>query len=94
MSTPRAMTHSSLDLFDRAPILEPIECSNTQTIYPTKSLNESSLELHFESDRNMMIDLLETFLFLKVKVSKGSVALQAAGDAMFVNNTMHSLLKL
>ena len=91
MSTPRAMTHSSLDLFDRVPILEPIECSNTQKIYPTNSLNESSLEFQFESDRNMMIDLQETFLFLKVKLSKGNVALEAADDAMFVNNTMHSL---
>ena len=67
-----------------------IECSNTQKIYPTNSLNESSLEFQFESDRNMMIDLQETFLFLKVKL-KGNVALEAADDAMFVNNTMHSL---
>ena len=91
MSTPRAMTHSSLDLFDRVPILEPIECSNTQKIHPTNSLNEFSLEFQFESDRNMMIDLQETFLFLKVKLSKGNVALEAADNAMFVNNTMHSL---
>ena len=41
MSTPRAMTNSSLDLFDRVPILEPIDSSNTQKSYPTNSLNES-----------------------------------------------------
>ena len=39
----------------------------------------------------MMIDLQETFLFLKVKLSKGNVALEAADDAMLVSNTMHSL---
>ena len=39
----------------------------------------------------MTIDFQETFLILKVKLSKGNVALEAADDAMFVNNTMHSL---
>ena len=61
MSTLRAMSHSSLDLFDRVPILEPIECSNTLKIYPMNSLIESFLEFQFESDRNVMIDLQETF---------------------------------
>ena len=32
----------------------------------------------------MMIDLQETFLFLKVKHSKGNVALEAAEDAMSI----------
>ena len=91
MSTPGAMTHSSLDLFDRVPIFEPIEWSNTQNNYATNSLNESSLEFKFESDNNIMIDLQETFLFLQVKLSKGNVSLKAADDAMFVNNAMHSL---
>ena len=88
MSTSRAITHSSLDLFDRVPILEPIESSKTQKIYPTKSLKESSLEFQLESDKYMMIDLQETSLFLKVELSEGNVALQA-DDAMFVQNTMH-----
>ena len=94
MSTPRAMRHSSLDLFDRVPIFEPIECSNTQKIYPTNSFNESSSEIQFESDRNMMIDLQETSIFLKIKLSKGNAELEAADDAMFANITIHSLLKL
>ena len=83
------MTHSSLDLFDRVLFLEPIESSNTQKSYPTNFLNEPSLEF-----QNMMIALQETFQFLEVKLSKGNVALEAADDAMFVNNTMHSFLKL
>ena len=45
--------------------------------YPTNSLDEPFLELQFESDKNMMIDLQETFVFLKVTLSKGNVALQA-----------------
>ena len=87
MSTPRAMTHSSLDLFDGVPILEPIECSNAQKIYHTSSLNESSLEFHFESDRNKMINLHETFVFFKVTLNKGNVALEAADDAIFLSIT-------
>ena len=88
------MTHSSLDVFDGVPILEPIECSNAQKIYSTNSFIESSLEIQFESDRNLMIDLQETFRVLKFKLSKRNVELEAAYDAMFANNTIHSLLKL
>ena len=58
--------------------------------YPTISLKESFSEFQFELDRNKMIDLQETLLFLKVKLSNGNVALEAADDAMFVINTMHS----
>ena len=39
----------------------------------------------------MLIDLQETFLFLKVKLSEGNVTLETADDAMFVNITMHFL---
>ena len=70
MSTPPAMTHFSVDLFDRVPILEPIECFNKQKIYLTNSLKESSSEFQFRSDQNMMITLQETFLLLKFKLSK------------------------
>ena len=88
------MAHCSFVLFGIVPILEPIECSNTQEIYPTNLLNESSLEFQFDCDRNIMIDLQETLLFLNVNFGKGNVALEAADAAMFVSNTMHSLLKL
>ena len=91
MSIPKTMTHSSLDLFERVPILEPIEWSNLQKIYPTNSLNEYSLEFNFATDRNVMIDLQETFLYLKVKIGKGTADLDGTDDVMFVNNTMHSL---
>ena len=40
----------------------------------------------------MMRDLQETSAILKVEISKGNVALEAADDAMFVNITNHSLL--
>ena len=40
MSTPRAMTRCSLDLFDRVQVLEPIECSIAR-----KSLSYEFLDL-------------------------------------------------
>ena len=84
------MTHFSLDLFDRIPFLKATECSNTQKIYPTNSLNDSFLEIYFESDRNLMIDLQETFQFHKVKLDKGNGACETADDALFVNHTINS----
>ena len=54
MSTVRAMTRSCMDLFDGGPILEPIECSSTQKIYPRNPLNEAFLEFQFELERNLM----------------------------------------
>ena len=45
-------------------------------------LDESSLDFQFESDRNMMIDLQETFLFSKVKLNEGNVTLEAADDVI------------
>ena len=94
ISTPPAMTHSSLDLFDRVPFLEPIECSNTQKTYPTNSLNDSFLEFQFESDRNMIIDLQEFFLFLKVKLSKRNVALEGVDDAIFFSKTFPTFFSI
>ena len=60
MSVPTPVNHSSLDVFDGVPILEPILWSNTQQTLPTNSLNEASIDFHLETDRNVMLDLQET----------------------------------
>ena len=89
MSTAREMTPFYLNQFESVPIVVPIECFNAQKTYRKISLNEASLELQFESDRNKMIDLQENFLLLNNKLSKRNVALEAADDARSVNNTTH-----
>lgn len=83
--------HSSVNLFEKIPILEPILWSNTQQHYPINTLNETSLEFQLETDRNVLIDLQQIFLHLRVKVRKGDGALEAADDTYMVNNSMHSL---
>ena len=91
MSVPTPVNHSSLDVFDGVPILEPILWSNTQQTFPTNSLNEASIDFHLETDRNVMLDLQETYLLLKVEVKKDGVALENADEVMFSNNALHSL---
>ena len=63
MSTPRAMTHSSSDLFDRVPILEANDCSSTQKIHLSIFLIAACSEFQFEFDRNIIIDLPELSFF-------------------------------
>ena len=91
MSVPTPVNHSSLDVFDGVPILEPILWSNTQQTFPTNSLKEAIIDFHLETDRNVMLDLQETYLLLKVEVKKDGVALENADEVMFSNNALHSL---
>ena len=39
------LTNSCLEIFDKIPVLEPIESSHVQEVYPSTSLDESSIEL-------------------------------------------------
>ena len=45
--------------------------SNEQEIYPTTSLDENSTEFEFQTDRNVYVDLRQTYLALKIKLVKG-----------------------
>ena len=42
-----------------------------QEIYPTTSLDENSIEFEFQTDRNDYVDLRQTYLALKFKLTKG-----------------------
>ena len=92
MSAPRAMIHSSLDLFDRISILEPIDCSNTQKNLSYEFLECIVFGIPVRIGQKHDNRLAGKTLFLKVKFSKRHVALDAADHAMFVNNTMRSFL--
>ena len=41
-------TNTCLEIFDNIPVLEPIESSHIQEIYPSTSLDKSSIEFEFE----------------------------------------------
>ena len=66
-----AFTVSSLEIFDKVPVLETIMSSYTQEVFPSTSLDESSIEFEFEMDRNRFLDMRDTQLSLKLQVFKG-----------------------
>lgn len=88
---PSSAGHSSLDLFDKIPILEPIQWSNSQQTFPTNSLNEASIDFQLETDRNVFLDLQETYILLKVRLKKGKDDVKVTDKITLVNNALHSL---
>ena len=57
-----AFKYSSLEIFDKIPILETISSSYTQELFPNTSLDESSIEFEFEMDRIPYLGLSDTHL--------------------------------
>ena len=51
--------------------MDNVLSSYEQEIYPTTSFNESSIEFEFQTDRNVYVDLRQTYLAPKVKLVKG-----------------------
>lgn len=100
---PHSATHSSLDLFDKLTILDPIITSNVQECLCQSSSDESSVEFNFQSDLNNFIDLQEIYLKVTVHFKKplefghAKPELNKSKDkhdeTTFVNNLMHSLFK-
>ena len=56
-----AFTNSSLEIFDKVPALETI-MSYTQEVFPSNSLDESSIAFEFETDCNLYLDMRDTHL--------------------------------
>ena len=44
--------------------------SYTQEVFPRTSLDESSIEFEFETDRNLYLDMVEAHLSLKLQPFK------------------------
>ena len=57
-------------MFDKVTVLETIMSSYTQEVFPSTSLDESSLEFEFETDRNVYYDMRDTLLSLKLQLFK------------------------
>ena len=92
-SIPKPVYPDCLDIFEKIPILDSIERGDEQKIFPTNSLNESSIDFSFETDRNVFADLRKIDLCLKVKLVKdgGTKDVEAGDEVSLVNNSMHSL---
>ena len=66
----RVFTNSSLEIFDKVPVLETIMSSYTQEVFPSISLDESSFESDFETDCILYLDMRDTHLSLKLQLFK------------------------
>ena len=65
------LTNSCLKIFDKIPDLEPIISSHIRDVYPSTSLDESSIEVEFETDRSNYLDMRDIHLQIKVGFQKG-----------------------
>ena len=54
----------------KVPVVDDVLSSHEQEICLTTSLDEKSIEFEFQTDRNVYVDLRQTYLALKVKVIK------------------------
>ena len=55
----------------KVPVVDNVLSSHEQEIYPTTSRDENSNEFDFQTDRNVYVDLRQTYLALKIKLVKG-----------------------
>ena len=96
---PSEATHSSLDLFEKPPLLVTFDQAFEQKTGPLYSPTGSSLEFEIVGDRNNFIDLQKIYLEVKCCIvqSNGNNSRYTTGDAnasdtpFFVNNILHSL---
>ena len=55
----------------KVPVVNDVLFSHEQEIYLTTSLDENSIEFEFQTDRNLYVDLRQTYLALKFRLVKG-----------------------
>ena len=82
---PSEATHSSLDLFEKPPLVVTFDQSFEQKTGPLYSPSGSSLEFEVVGDRNNFIDLQKIYLEIKCRIlqTDGTDLRFTAGDANF-----------
>ena len=55
----------------KVPVVDDVLSSHEQETYPTTSLDEKNNEFEIQTDRNVYVDLRQTYLALKIKLVKG-----------------------
>ena len=59
------------NLGGKVPLVDDVQSSHEQEIYPTTSLDENFIEFEFQTDRNYYVHLRQSFLALTLKFFKG-----------------------
>ena len=78
---PAEATHSSLDLFEKAPLLITFDSAFEQEIGPLYSPNGPVVEFEVVGNRNQFIDLQKIFLEVKWQIlNVNGTPIQATGD--------------
>ena len=54
----------------KVPVVDDVLSSHEQEIHPTTSLDENSIAFEFQTDRNVYVDLRQTYLVSKIKLVK------------------------
>ena len=95
---PAEATHTTLDLFEKEPLLINFDNASTQKVGPSHSPDGPMLEFEVFGDRNTFIDLQKLLLEIKCKISRNNDGdLRTGTDASntdapyFSNNALHSL---
>ena len=95
---PAEATHTTLDLFEKQPLLITFDNAFTQKVGPSYSPDGPMLEFEVVGDRNNFIDLQKFLLEIKCKITRTNDAdLRTGTDATntdspyFSNNALHSL---
>ena len=87
-----SLSHSMVDFFGKVTDIDPILWSNEQQIFPTNSLNESTIRFQLETDRIIFTELRSTRLFSRGRVIKGDrTLLNNAEETLLIFNALHSL---
>ena len=55
----------------KVPVVYDVLSSHEHEICPTTSLDENSIEFEFQTDRNVYVDLRQTYLALEIKLVRG-----------------------
>ena len=66
-------TISCLDIFDQNPFLEPFESSHVQMLNLSTSLDDSSIEIEYETDRSIYLLMIDIHIQIKVELQKAGL---------------------
>ena len=77
-------TNSCLEIFDKIAVLEPIESSHIQKVYASTSLDESSIEIEFETDRSIYLDMRNIHSQIKLGLQFLNIVLRNSKSVKFI----------
>ena len=92
---PNSVTHSSLDIFQKPPVLVNFDYGNMIKIFPVTGYDGPTIEFEIRTERNVCLDLQDICLAVNVEMFLPAGTAQEKKDYipdhLLVNNTLHSL---